>query len=145
MSKLKRKWLRVIEFEESGRALDTTTWTSLLETHPDLPLLQQPEARPAPTHEAEAAQQPGVLVHDPQLQQEPVHYPEHAQLPHTMPEAMMQHPPPEALMQVPHAPMQPSHIPIEPQIDHRLQEHLHSEMGSVDPGHGRWTISGAEQ
>jgi hypothetical protein len=40
MSKMKRKWLRVIEFEESGQPIDEVTRQQLLETHPDLPLLQ---------------------------------------------------------------------------------------------------------
>lgn len=46
MSKMKRKWLRVIEYEETGRPLDETTRQSLLETHPDLDILQQPGAMP---------------------------------------------------------------------------------------------------
>ena len=46
MSKMKRKWLRVIEYEETGRPLDETTRESLLETHPDLDILQQPDAMP---------------------------------------------------------------------------------------------------
>lgn len=46
MSKMKRKWLRVIDYEENGRPLDQTTRESLLETHPDLPILQQPGAMP---------------------------------------------------------------------------------------------------
>lgn len=41
MSKMKRKWLRVIEHEETGRQLDETTRKQFLETHPDLRLLQQ--------------------------------------------------------------------------------------------------------
>jgi hypothetical protein len=41
MSKMKRKWLRVIEYEENGQQIDNTTRQQLLETHPDLPLLQQ--------------------------------------------------------------------------------------------------------
>jgi hypothetical protein len=46
MSKMKRKWLRVIEYEETGRPLDKTTHQSLLETHPDLDILQEPGAMP---------------------------------------------------------------------------------------------------
>lgn len=41
MSKLKRKWLRVIECEESGEPLDELTRSQVAETHPDLPILQQ--------------------------------------------------------------------------------------------------------
>lgn len=41
MSKMRRKWIRVIEFEENGTPIDENTRAQLLETHPDLPLLQQ--------------------------------------------------------------------------------------------------------
>ncbi|KXS94274.1 hypothetical protein AC579_7279 [Pseudocercospora musae] len=44
MSKLKRKWLRVIEFEENGTLIDDLTRQQLLETHPDLPVLAQSSA-----------------------------------------------------------------------------------------------------
>jgi hypothetical protein len=54
MSKMKRKWLRVIEYEETGQPIDETTRKQLLETHPDLPLLQQiPTLQ---THTAESNQ-----------------------------------------------------------------------------------------
>ncbi len=46
MSKMKRKWLRVIEYEETAEPLDKTTYQSLLETHPDLDILQEPAAIP---------------------------------------------------------------------------------------------------
>lgn len=46
MSKMKRKWLRVIEYEETGRPLDVATRNSLLETHPDLPILHDENAMP---------------------------------------------------------------------------------------------------
>lgn len=146
MSKLKRKWLRVLEFEEAGRALDTTTWNSLLETHPSLPLLQQPEARPEPADAEPAHDDPAAaLAHDPQLQQDPQYPPHDPQLQHAMPpEGMMAHPPPEALMQAPQAQMPPSQMPLEPQIDHRLEQQLQAEMGPVEPGRG-WAIAGAEQ
>lgn len=44
MSKMKRKWLRVIEWEETGTPLDESTRAQLVETHPNLPALlhQQP-------------------------------------------------------------------------------------------------------
>jgi len=48
MSKLKRKWLRVIESEESGNPLDPATRAWVTETHPDLPILHQTSA-PAAT------------------------------------------------------------------------------------------------
>ncbi|SMY20908.1 unnamed protein product [Zymoseptoria tritici ST99CH_1A5] len=44
MSKMKRKWLRVIDYEENGTPIDDTTRAQLEETHPDLPLLHQPHA-----------------------------------------------------------------------------------------------------
>lgn len=47
MSKLKRKWLRVIEYEETGTPIDDLTRSQLMETHPDLPLLPEPQAPPA--------------------------------------------------------------------------------------------------
>ncbi|KAK3648058.1 hypothetical protein LTR56_007758 [Elasticomyces elasticus] len=40
MSKLKRKWMRVIEAEETGHPLDASIREQVLETHPDLPILQ---------------------------------------------------------------------------------------------------------
>ncbi len=57
MSKMKRKWLRVIEYEETGRPIDEVTRTSLLETHPDLPILLD-----------EAAMGGGIDVEDEQQQ-----------------------------------------------------------------------------
>lgn len=47
MSKMKRKWLHVIEFEENGTPIDDVTRAQLMETHPDLPVLQQSAAPPA--------------------------------------------------------------------------------------------------
>lgn len=46
MSKLKRKWLRVIEYEETGRRLDVATWEALRETHPELEILGKEGAMP---------------------------------------------------------------------------------------------------
>ncbi|KAK5734459.1 hypothetical protein LTR17_008960 [Elasticomyces elasticus] len=40
MSKLKRKWMRVIEAEETGHPLEAGIREQVLETHPDLPILQ---------------------------------------------------------------------------------------------------------
>lgn len=40
MSKLKRKWIKVIETEESGGPLDDETRAQVLETHPDLNILR---------------------------------------------------------------------------------------------------------
>lgn len=41
MSKMRRKWIRVIEFEENGTPIDESTRQQLMETHPDLPILHQ--------------------------------------------------------------------------------------------------------
>ncbi|KAK5118061.1 hypothetical protein LTR62_004107 [Meristemomyces frigidus] len=54
MSKLKRKWLKVIEAEEAGQPLDDATRALVTETHPTLPVLSQlaalaPEATLPPT------------------------------------------------------------------------------------------------
>jgi len=48
MSKLKRKWLRVIECEETGQPIDDVTRALLMETHPNLPILHQ-QVLAAPT------------------------------------------------------------------------------------------------
>lgn len=61
MSKLKRKWLRVIEFEENGTPLDETTRVQLMETHPDLPMLHQhsvPQAQMGHSEELQPATMP---------------------------------------------------------------------------------------
>ena len=67
MSKMKRKWLRVIEYEETGKPLDRTTYQSLLETHPDLDILQEPQAMPNEEEEGLAEQQalPGAQLEMP--------------------------------------------------------------------------------
>lgn len=45
MSKMRRKWVRVIEYEENGTPIDENTRAQLMETHPDLPLLNAPQAQ----------------------------------------------------------------------------------------------------
>ena len=109
MSKLKRKWLRVIEYEETGNPLDQTTRNSLLETHPDLPLLHEDNALPAG-----AMPEQDIMQH---------HYP----LP---PPAAPMMSTPQAMM----APMPyPSHgMPIEPQIDSQLEQQIQQEIASAD-------------
>ncbi|KAK5169556.1 uncharacterized protein LTR77_005532 [Saxophila tyrrhenica] len=57
MSKMKRKWTRVIEYEETGLPLDKITRDSLLETHPDLPILQDPAAMPVEETQPQDEQQ----------------------------------------------------------------------------------------
>jgi hypothetical protein len=68
MSKMKRKWLRVIEHEETGRQLDETTRKQLLETHPDLPLLQQH----TPTIQAQATDANQNNYHDLNAESNPI-------------------------------------------------------------------------
>ena len=102
MSKMKRKWLRVIEYEETGRPLDEITRQSLLETHPELPILQDEAAMPDPTQE------------DGQLPLSPV----------SMAQA------PQAIMQPHPYPMPHGHIPMEPQIDSQLEQQIQRDIAS---------------
>ena len=106
MSKMKRKWLRVIEYEETGRPIDDTTRQALYETHPDLPLLHDEAGMPSP---------------------------EDFQHHHPAPPAMMQ-PPPEAMMhhQQVLPPQQEMPIPIEPQIDQQLEQQIQREIATAD-------------
>ncbi|TKA71577.1 hypothetical protein B0A55_07668 [Friedmanniomyces simplex] len=46
MSKLKRKWTRVIESEESGQPLEDSIRAQVMETHPNLPMLANGAAAP---------------------------------------------------------------------------------------------------
>jgi hypothetical protein len=74
MSKMKRKWLQVIEYEETGHSIDATTYASLMETHPDLPILadegvvmpeehtEQPFSSPPPTAIMQEPQVPMGLI-----------------------------------------------------------------------------------
>ncbi|KAF2771179.1 hypothetical protein EJ03DRAFT_325632 [Teratosphaeria nubilosa] len=66
MSKLKRKWLKVIEAEESGEPLDTAIHQLVKETHPDLSILEKPPV--LVTHTAEGSSTPGVSKQDEQPQ-----------------------------------------------------------------------------
>ncbi len=47
MSKLKRKWSRVIESEESGQPLEDSIRAQVMETHPNLPLLENGAVAPS--------------------------------------------------------------------------------------------------
>ncbi|KAK1082914.1 hypothetical protein LTR48_006666 [Friedmanniomyces endolithicus] len=47
MSKLKRKWTRVIESEESGQPLEDGIRAQIMETHPNLPLLENGAVAPS--------------------------------------------------------------------------------------------------
>ena len=104
MSKMKRKWLRVIEYEETGRPIDAVTRNSLLETHPDLPVL----------HDQEAMPEYGV---------EPTY---------SMPPPAPMMSAPQAMMQSsPYAHGHLGEIPIEPQIDSQLEQQIQSEIASA--------------
>ncbi|KAK5137449.1 hypothetical protein LTR08_008427 [Meristemomyces frigidus] len=69
MSKLKRKWLRVIECEETGQPIDNDTRALLMETHPGLPILQAPVMPLA--HTLEQASVAGTQEVTPLRQAEP--------------------------------------------------------------------------
>ncbi|GIZ37676.1 hypothetical protein CKM354_000111700 [Cercospora kikuchii] len=63
MSKMKRKWLRVIEFEENGTPIDDMTRSQLMETHPDLPALHAtvvPQADMSQTDKVDGNVQPDL-------------------------------------------------------------------------------------
>ena len=104
MSKMKRKWLRVIEYEETGRPIDDTTRNSLLETHPDLPILQDEQAMPEYAvempHQTYSMPPPAPMMSAPQAMMQPP--------PHPYPD-----------------------IPIEPQIDSQLERQIQSEIASA--------------
>lgn len=114
MSKMKRKWLRVIEYEETGRPLDDDTRASLLETHPDLPIL----------HDADAMPQAHDNV-DAELQSQTYY----SMAPPT-PSTMQMHVPQAHMMQSPYPHAQ--QISIAPQLDSQLQEQLEREIASED-------------
>ncbi|CAK4030526.1 uncharacterized protein RCC_02295 [Lecanosticta acicola] len=109
MSKLKRKWSRVIEFEENGTPLDDTTRVQLMETHPDLPILHQQSVPEA---------QMGVSA---QLQ--PVDMPMQQQQ-----QAGMQ----AAALQAMAGALEPQ---LEQQIDSQLEQQLHGEITSFTDSH----------
>ncbi len=111
MSKMKRKWLRVIEYEETGNRLDDITRNSLLETHPDLPILQDERAMPPVEHDME-------MQHQMQYS-----------MPPSTSEVMMQR------YQVTQAPMIQGpyhHVHQEPQIDSQLEQQIQREIASAD-------------
>jgi len=62
MSKMKRKWLRVIECEESGQPLDDATRMLIMETHPHLPILQQQQAVAPQAQMLQSAARPNVSL-----------------------------------------------------------------------------------
>lgn len=122
MSKMKRKWLRVIEYEETGQPLDTTTRDSLLETHPNLPILHDERAMPMETHDL-----PEDFASD-------LHDDLHLQADSgAAPVAMMQAPEAAMVMQQLHG----GHhqIPIEPQIDSQLEQQIQTDIASAEPSH----------
>ena len=107
---MKRKWLRVIEFEETGRPIDEATRVSLLETHPDIPILQDEAAMPIGDDQ------------EPELQQQ------------------MQPPPPALMVQpdkvtptrriLGSTPM----LQMDPRIDAQLEQELEGEIGLRESG-----------
>lgn len=135
MSKMKRKWLRVIEYEETGRPLDATTRDSLLETHPDLPVLHDPAAV--------ASEQDTML--DEQQQQHDFQQPQYQdgqQQQHPYHNGQMGGAPPAMMMAAPetypqaHAGVQQDlqqHVPIEPQIDSQLEQQIQREIATAEP------------
>ncbi|KAK3686842.1 hypothetical protein LTR37_019394 [Vermiconidia calcicola] len=106
MSKMKRKWLRVIEYEETGRPLDKTTVNSLVETHPELPILRDEAALPAQ----------GDLEQQDQLSSPPS-------------APMMQAP--EAVMR--HQSTHQQQFQMEPQIDSQLEQQIQNQIAAADP------------
>ena len=104
MSKMKRKWLRVIEYEETGRPLDEITRESLLETHPDLPILQDAAAMPV----AESIELPDGY-HD---------VAEEGVITQGAPEAMM---------------LRQPESQIDSQLDAQLQQQIQREIASAEP------------
>ena len=108
---MKRKWLRVIEYEEKGRPLDEATRESLAETHPNLPMLQDAAAMPLPNQEDE---------YDPDMDfNQPISTS-------------------TGLLRVPEAVMQADReiygqeLPIEPQIDSQLEQQIQHDIASAD-------------
>lgn len=110
MSKMKRKWLRVIEYDETGRPIDEITRQSLIETHPELPILHDQAAMP-------------------------VEGDEDAQLPPPPPPAPMTQVrmAPQAMMQPHPYPMPHEHLHLEPQIDSQLEQQIQREIASAEP------------
>jgi hypothetical protein len=68
MSKMKRKWLQVIEYEETGHPIDATTYASLMETHPDLPILaDEGIVLPEEHNEQQFSSPPAAIMQEPQV------------------------------------------------------------------------------
>lgn len=109
MSKMKRKWLRVIEFEETGRPIDEATRTSLLETHPDIPILQDEAAMPTGDDQEPEFQQ--------QMQPPP-------------PALMVQ---PDAVTPMRRVMGSTSMLQMDPRIGAQLEQELESEIGIREP------------
>jgi hypothetical protein len=143
MSKLKRKWMRVIEAEETGQPLDENTRALVAETHPNLPILQN-SAPPAQMMQAQPIQMPTPPVrsknkqvqlpqqtayhnhshlpeqHDPQLDAR-LMQPQHMQTPHMDPKLHMQ---------TPYYATPP--YPMPQQMDNHLQHHIPGVMSAAE-------------
>ena len=130
MSKMKRKWLRVIEYEETGRPIDELTRSALLETHPELPILQDEAAMPRLGVEEDDRDVEGVGFggFDDGMHGDFSAPPPPAMM--RVPEAVMQHPLPHGHA---HAHIGLPEPPIEPQIDSQLEQQIQREIATADP------------
>lgn len=156
MSKMKRKWLRVIECEESGQPIDDATRELLMETHPTLPIRQgshvpaapmmmqqqqQPSAHPYPDAppptgkyepqiepelQAHGQNQIDARLHDQQPPQPQIEPSLQAHGQYPMDVRLQPHPPHFD----PHMQQQPQHLP---QIDSQLEQQLQREIATADP------------
>lgn len=129
MSKMKRKWLRVIEFEESGRPLDATTRNALLETHPTLPILHDQAARPQEEDELLTQQQQRheelAYLHQPHApQQQQQQYAPIPPVPMMSPSQGTMH----AQQHIHHN--MPTESGLDPRLDSRIQHQIQNEIAS---------------
>ncbi|KAK5128513.1 hypothetical protein LTR85_003182 [Meristemomyces frigidus] len=137
MSKLKRKWLRVIESEETGQPIDDTTRALLMETHPDLPILHQTSAPAAQMLQPLAAQKMHPSQPEPEPESQSVHHIHHQQR-NEMPLAtLLQQPSPnqhtDPQLQALQSQIDPR-FQLSPQqhLDSQLQQQLQHELASAE-------------
>ncbi|WPG99257.1 Hypothetical protein R9X50_00206800 [Acrodontium crateriforme] len=151
MSKMKRKWLRVIESEESGQPLDEATRKLVTETHPDLPVLQltgdgtgqhQPMSAQDPTQQ-QTMSMPNAQMVQQQAQQgieaeEALHHAHQQQdqssLPLQSQHALQHHQNQEPFLQQHHQhnPNIDSRLQQDPNLDSRL---LSQQVQQLNPSH----------
>lgn len=145
MSKLRRKWLRTIESEESGQPIDDATRALLLETHPDLPILGLQQQGSAPA--AQMVQpSPAQMMHPTQPEPEAEGPQDMSHLHQQNDDMSLLHEPPpdrhtDPQLQALQAQMQPQ-IDLPPQIDPQFsiphQQHLdqqHLDQQHLDQQH----------